>query len=43
MDDYVAINKATVSKFGVEIGVVTLVFIRGAPADVIGPFDVLKW
>ncbi len=43
MDDYIAINKAIVSKFGVEIGTVTLVFVRGAPASVIGQFDVSGW
>ena len=43
MDDYIAINKATVSKFGIEIGVVTIVFVRGTPASVIGPFDLSKW
>ncbi len=43
MDDYIAINKATVSKFGVEIGTVTLVFVRGAPASMIGQFDVSGW
>ena len=43
MDDYIAFNKAIVSKFGVEIGTVTLVFVRGAPASVIGQFDVSGW
>ena len=43
MDDYIAINIATVSKFGVEIGTVTLVFIRGTPASVIGQFDISAW
>ena len=43
MDDYVAINKATVSKFGIEIGVVTIVFVRGAPASLIGPFNLSEW
>ena len=43
MDDYIAINKATVSKFGVEIGTVTLVFVRGAPASVIGKFNISEW
>ena len=43
MDDYIAINKATVSKFGIEIGVVTIVFVRGAPASVIGPFNLSEW
>ena len=43
MDDYIAINKATVSKFGIEIGVVTIVFVRGAPASLIGPFNLSEW
>ena len=43
MDDYIAINKATVSKFGVEIGTVTLVFVRGEPASLIGPFNITVW
>ena len=43
MDDYVAINKATVSKFGVKIGTVMLVFVRGAPASTIGQFDISGW
>ena len=43
MDDYIAINKATVSKFGIEIGVVTIVFVRGTPASVIGPFNLSQW
>ena len=43
MDDYIAINKATVSKFGIEIGVVTIVFVRGTPASVIGPFNLSEW
>ena len=43
MDDYVAVNKATVSKFGIGIGEVTLFFIRGTPASIIGPFDISEW
>ncbi len=43
MDEYIAINKATVSKFGIEIGVVTIVFVRGAPASLIGPFNLSEW
>ena len=43
MDDYIAINKATVSKFGIEVGTVTLVFVRGDPASLIGPFDISGW
>ena len=43
MDDYIAINKATVSKFGIEIGIVTLVFVRGSPASIIGPFNLSEW
>ena len=43
MDEYIAINKAIVSKFGIEIGVVTIVFVRGAPASLIGPFNLSEW
>ena len=43
MDDNIAINKATVSKFGIEVGTVTLVFVRGDPASLIGPFDISGW
>ena len=43
MDDYVAVNKATVSKFGIDIGEVTLFFVRGTPASIIGPFDISEW
>ena len=43
MDEYIAINKATVSKFGIEVGTVTLVFVRGDPASLIGPFDISGW
>ncbi len=43
MDEYIAINKATVSKFGIEVGTVTLVFVRGDPASLMGPFDISGW
>ena len=42
-DEDVAINRAFVSKFGIEIGSVTLVFLRGAAAAVIGPLDLDGW
>ena len=42
-DEDVAINRAFVSKFGVEIGSVTLVFLRGAAAAAIGPLDLDSW
>lgn len=42
-DQDVAINRAFISKFGVEIGSVTLVFIRGKAAAAIGPLDLSKW
>ena len=42
-DEDVAINRAFISKFGVEIGSVTIVFLRGRAADVIGPLDLETW
>ena len=42
-DDSVAINRAYVSKFGIEIGSVTLVFLRGKAAKTIGPLNLKKW
>ena len=38
-----AINRAYVSKFGVNIGSVTLVFLRGNTAKNIGPLNLRKW
>ena len=38
-----AINRAYVSKFGVNIGSVTLVFLRGNTAKNIGPLNLQKW
>ena len=38
-----AINRAYVSKFGINIGSVTLVFLRGQVADQIGPLNLKKW
>lgn len=42
-DEHVAINRAYVSKFGVEIGSVTLVFLRGKAAAAVGPLDLEEW
>ena len=39
----VAINRAYVSKFGIEIGSVTIVFLRGDAADAISPLDLKRW
>jgi hypothetical protein len=41
--DDVAINRAYVSKFGVKIGSVTVVFIRGKAAATIGPLNLDQW
>ena len=41
--DNLAINRAYVSKFGINIGSVTLVFLRGKTADNIGPLNLKKW
>ena len=38
-----AINRAYVSKFGINIGSVTLVFLRGNTAQNIGPLNLQKW
>ena len=38
-----AINRAYVSKFGINIGSVTLVFLRGKTAAQIGPLNLKKW
>jgi len=42
-DENVAINRAYVSKFGIEIGSVTLVFMRGDAARALGPLDLENW
>ena len=42
-DEDVAINRAFISKFGVEIGSVTIVFLRGRAAEAIGPLDLEAW
>ena len=42
-DEDVAINRAFISKFGVEIGSVTIVFLRGRAAEAIGPLDLETW
>ena len=42
-DDYVALNRARLSKFGIEVGSVTLAFLRGAPAQAIGPLNLKDW
>ncbi len=38
-----AINRAYVSKFGINIGSVTLVFLRGDTSNQIGPLNLKKW
>ena len=42
-DKNVAINRAYVSKFGIEIGTVTLVFLRGETSKSIGKLDLNSW
>jgi len=42
-DEHVAINRAYVKKFGIEIGSVTLVFLRGKAAQTVGPLDLSAW
>jgi len=42
-DEDVAINRAFISKFGIEIGSVTIVFLRGDAAAAVGPLDLETW
>ena len=39
----VAINRAYVSKFGIEIGSVTIVFLRGKAAAAVGMLNLERW
>ena len=41
--DQVAINRAYISKFGVDVGSVTLVFLRGGAAQSVMPVDLDRW
>ena len=42
-DEDVAINRAFISKFGIEIGSVTIVFLRGKAAAAVGPLNLNQW
>ena len=42
-DEHVALNRAYVSKFGIDIGSVTLVFLRGAAAEAVMPVNLTSW
>ena len=42
-DEDIAINRAFVTKFGVEIGSVTIVFIRGKTASSLWPLNLDAW
>jgi hypothetical protein len=42
-DEDIAINRAYVSKFGIEIGSVTIVFIRGDTASGLWPLSLDQW
>ena len=42
-DENVAINRAYVSKYGIHIGSVTLVFLRGNLAEQLYPLDLKNW
>ena len=42
-DEHVALNRARLTKFGLEVGSVTRAFLRGPAADAIGPLDLKKW
>lgn len=43
LDQDIAINRAFVSKWGVEIGSVTLVFLRGQTAELMPEMNLAKW
>ena len=42
-DEHIAINRAYVSKFGITVGSVTLVFLKGELADQMFPLDLNTW
>ena len=42
-DEDVALNRARLTKFGLEVGSVTLVFLRGKAAKAIGPLNLQSW
>lgn len=42
-DEHIALNRAYVSKFGINIGSVTLVFLRGKAAEAVMPVDLNQW
>ncbi|MDB2391206.1 DUF3833 domain-containing protein [Alphaproteobacteria bacterium] len=42
-DEDVAINRAYISKYGIEIGSVTIVFLRGKAAAAVGVLDLSQW
>lgn len=42
-DEHIALNRAYVSKFGINVGSVTLVFLRGAAAKAVMPVDLNQW
>ena len=42
-DEDIALNRARLTKFGLEVGSVTLVFLRGKAAQAIGPLDLKNW
>ena len=43
VNEDVAINRAYVSKFGIEIGSVTIVFLRGNAAKTVMPLNLDSW
>lgn len=42
-DEHVALNRARLTKFGIEVGSVTLAFLRGPAAEAIGPLNLQNW
>ena len=42
-DEHIALNRAYVSKYNIDIGSVSIVFVRGDAAAAIGPLDLERW
>jgi hypothetical protein len=42
-DEHIALNRAYVSKYNIDIGSVSIVFVRGDAAAAIGPLNLESW
>ena len=42
-DEHIALNRAYVSKYNIDIGSVSIVFVRGDAAAAIGPLNLDSW